>query len=130
MARHHDDLAADRLDQPAQLPTACASRLELNIQNERPLAGGRQRRLRTLDMVDLTGSERPRRHELRDLSVRVTAPSGLPAARICGLVGEALARMAEDFGFTGPRPPGRRHLETLTAIMPLTCYFSRNRDQI
>jgi hypothetical protein len=48
---------------------------------------------------------RARRHELRDLSARVTAPSGLPEARIGALVGEAPARMAEDFGFTGPPGP-------------------------
>jgi hypothetical protein len=91
---------------PADLQPSGAPRLELYIQNERPETGGHDRTLRTLDMVDLSDYRQPRRHQLGDLSIGITTPIGLPESRITELVSDAMVRMTEDFGFTGPTAPG------------------------
>jgi hypothetical protein len=90
---------------PAGLSPAGAPRLELYIQNERPGMSGKDRPLRTLDMIDLSSFGQPRRDPPGDLSVGVTAPVGLPETRVTALVSDALARMSKDFGFIGPDAP-------------------------
>jgi len=90
---------------PAGLPPGGAPRLELYIQNEHPETSGHDRTLRTLDMIDLTRYGQPRQQHLGDLSIGITTPLGLPKGRIAGLVDDAMLRMTEDFGFTGPADP-------------------------
>jgi hypothetical protein len=92
--------AASLLD----VPPAGAPRLELHVQNERPETSGKPRTLSTFDLVDLSYYGRPRATHHPDLSVGITIPLGLPREQITPLVYEALARMTEDFGFTGPQP--------------------------
>jgi hypothetical protein len=87
-------------EHPLEIPPAGAPRLELYIQNERPEMSGSPRTLRTLDMVDLSAFGRTRQTQIRDLSVGVTAPLGLPEEEIGSLVRQALVHLAEDFGFT------------------------------
>ena len=86
------------------VPPAGAPRLELHIQNERPDTSGKPRPLSTFDLVDLSYYGRPRATHHPDLSVGITVPLGLPREQITPLVHEALARMTEDFGFTGASP--------------------------
>jgi len=86
------------------VPPAGAPRLELHIQNERPDTSGKPRTLSTFDLVDLSYYGRPRTTHHPDLSVGITVPLGLPREQITPLVHEALARMTEDFGFTGASP--------------------------
>jgi hypothetical protein len=86
---------------PLEIPPAGAPRLELHIQNERPENSGKPRILRTFDLVDLSYYGKPRKTPYTDLSVGVTTPLGLPLEQITTLVHDALARMTEDFGFTG-----------------------------
>jgi hypothetical protein len=84
-----------------EVPPAGAPRLELHIQNERPENSGKPRPLRTFDLVDLSYYGKPRTTHYTDLSVGLTIPLGLPLEQITTLVHDALARMTEDFGFTG-----------------------------
>jgi hypothetical protein len=84
-----------------EIPPVGAPRLELHIQNERPENSGKPRILRTFDLVDLSYYGKPRNTHYTDLSVGVTTPLGLPLEQITTLVHDALARMTEDFGFTG-----------------------------
>jgi hypothetical protein len=84
-----------------EVPPASAPRLELHIQNERPEHSGKPRTLRTFDLVDLSYYGKPRKTHYTDLSVGITTPLGLPLEQITALVHDALARMTEDFGFTG-----------------------------
>ena len=84
-----------------EVPPAGAPRLELHIQNERPENSGKPRPLRTFDLVDLSYYGKPRKIHYTDLSVGVTTPLGLSLEQITTLVHDALARMTEDFGFTG-----------------------------
>jgi hypothetical protein len=86
---------------PLEIPPVGAPRLELHIQNERPENSGKPRILRTFDLVDLSYYGKPRNTHYTDLSVGVTTPLGLPLEQITTLVHDALARMTEDFGFTG-----------------------------
>ena len=86
------------------VPAAGAPRLELHIQNERSETSGKARALRTFDLVDLSYYGKPRTTHHPDLSVGITIPLGLPWPQITPLVHEALARMTEDFGFTGASP--------------------------
>ena len=83
------------------VPPAGAPRLELHIQNERPENSGKPRPLRTFDLVDLSYYGKPRKTHYTDLSVGITTPLGLPLEQITTFVHDALARMTEDFGFTG-----------------------------
>ena len=87
-----------------EVPPAGAPRLELHIQNERPENSGKPRPLRTFDLVDLSYYGKPRKTHYTDLSVGITTPLGLPLEQITTLVHDALARMTEDFGFTGASP--------------------------
>lgn len=87
---------------PLEVSPAGAPRLELHIQNERPENSGKPRPRRTLDMVDLSDFGRPRRDPQGDLSAGVTAPLGLAEDEINTIVGNALVRMTEDFGFASP----------------------------
>ena len=84
-----------------EVPPAGAPRLELHIQNERPENSGKPRPLRTFDLIDLSYYGKPRKTHYTDLSVGVTTPLGLPLEQITTLAHDALARMTEDFGFTG-----------------------------
>jgi len=84
----------------AEVPPAGPTRLELYIQNRRPENSGGPRVVRTLDMVDLSAFGPPRRTQLSDLSVAVTAPGGLDRQQIQAIVRDALVRMASDFGFS------------------------------
>jgi len=86
---------------PAELPPAGAPRVELHIQNERPVLSGGPRSLRLLDMIDLSDYGQPRGDRLDSLAVGVTVPVGLPDGRITALVNDGMTRMAEDSGFTG-----------------------------
>lgn len=86
------------------IPPAGAPRLELHIQNERPEGSGKPRPLRTFDLIDLSYYGKPRTTHHPDLSVGITIPLGLPREQVTLLVHEALARMTEDFGFTGASP--------------------------
>jgi hypothetical protein len=86
------------------VPPAGAPRLELHIQNERPDTSGKPHPLSTFNLVDLSYYGRPRTTHHPDLSVGITVPLGLPRKQITPLVHEALARMTEDFGFTGASP--------------------------
>lgn len=88
-----------------EVPPAGPPRLELHIQNERPENSGKPHPLRTFDLVDLSYYGRPRTTYDPDLSVGITIPLGLPEEQITTLVHDALARMTEDFGFTGASPP-------------------------
>jgi hypothetical protein len=83
----------------AEIPPAAASRLELYIQNRHPVNSGGPRVLRTLDLVDLSVFGRPRKTQLGDLPVGVTAPLSLGPDEIKTVVRQALIRMASDFGF-------------------------------
>ena len=87
-----------------EVPPAGAPRLELHIQNERPETSGKPRALRTFDLVDLSYYGKARTTHYPDLSVGITTPLGLPGEQITVLVYDALARMTEDFGFTGAAP--------------------------
>jgi hypothetical protein len=87
-----------------EVPATGAPRLELHIQNERPETSGGPRPLCTFDLVDLSYYGKPRTTHHSDLSVGITIPLGLPAEQITTLAYEALARMTEDFGFTGASP--------------------------
>jgi hypothetical protein len=84
----------------AETPPAGASRLELYIQNRHPENSGGPRVLHTLDLVDLSVFGRPRKAQLGDLPVGVTAPLSLGPDEIKTVVRQALTRMASDFGFT------------------------------
>jgi len=89
------------VDNPLDVPSAGASRLELYIQSERPDALSGDRAVRTLDMVDLSALGSPRDPQVRDLAVAVTAPLDLSEPKIASVVADAMAWMAEDFGFAG-----------------------------
>jgi hypothetical protein len=89
---------------PADLPPAGAPHLELYIQNEHGPNTGQSRKVRTLDMVDLSRYGQPREDPAGDLSVGVTTPISMPWKDIEALTLKALDRMTEDFGFTS-RPP-------------------------
>ena len=84
-----------------EVPPAGAPRLELHVQNERHETSGKPRALCTFDLVDLSYYGKPRTTHHPDLSVGITIPLGLPREQVTLLVHEALARMTEDFGFTG-----------------------------
>ena len=76
-------------------------RLEFYIQNRRPENSGRQRTVRTLDMVNLSVFGPTRRSQLTDLAVGITAPLGLSTEETSALARQAMIRMAEDYAFTG-----------------------------
>jgi Alpha/beta hydrolase family len=83
-----------------ELPPAGPPRLEFYIQNRRPENSGRQRTLRTLDMIDLSVFGHTRRAQISDLAVGITAPLGLSAEETDVLARKAINRMAEDYAFT------------------------------
>jgi len=87
-------------EDPLDVPPAGAPRLELYIHNARPEMSGENRTVRTLDVVDLSPFGPPRRSRIRDLSVAVTTPLGLPEQEITSLGKRAMIRLADDFGFT------------------------------
>lgn len=88
-------------DRPQRTGAACkvqqAERLCRAL--ERPQLSGKERPLRTLEMVDLSDYGQPCKDPPGDLSVAVTAPLGLPLTRIAALTSDAMDRLTEDFGF-------------------------------
>lgn len=92
---------------PADLSPAGAPHLEFYIQNEHGPNTSQSRRVRTLDMIDLSRHGQPRQDPPGDISVGVTTPIRLPEKEIKALTLAALDRMTEDLGFTSRQPaPG------------------------